>query len=414
LAPGFFILLAAQFVSALADNALLVVAMAALIEQHQQAFWIPLLKLMFTLSYVVLGPWVGAWADHWPKHRVMMVANAIKCLACFSMLMGLNPVAAFGLAGLGAAIYAPAKYGLITEMEPAHRLVKANGWIEVSTVCAALFGVVLGGFLVGKLWLGSALCQWLASGIPSSWGTLAVSLMALLVFYGCAAVMNLFIPDSGVRYPRSPWGVRAVWGRFVQDQAALWHDPLGSISLTVTTLFWGVGACLQLLVLAWAQQALHLSLEHAAYLQAATAVGVVAGAALAARYVRLEQAPQVLAVGILLGLLMPLMVGIESWQSAVVLTALLGVVGGFFVVPMNALLQHRGVTLLSAGRSISVQNTNENASILSMMGAYSALLYAHVPVDQLAWGLGLLVAIGMALVQWRYLAMRSADRFHAG
>jgi hypothetical protein len=200
----------------------------------------------------------------------------------------------------------------------------------------------------------------------------------------------------------------------VQDQAALWRDPLGSISLTVTTLFWGVGACLQLLVLAWAQQALHLSLEYAAYLQAATAVGVVAGAALAARFVRLEQAPQVLAVGILLGLLMPLMVGIESWQAAVVLTALLGVVGGFFVVPMNALLQHRGVTLLSAGRSISVQNTNENASILTLMGAYSALLYARVPVDQLAWGLGLLVAIGMALVQWRYWAMRSAGRFLPG
>ena len=157
-----------------------------------------------------------------------------------------------------------------------------------------------------------------------------------------------------------------------------------------------------------------MSLEHAAYLQAATAVGVVAGAALAARWVRLEQAPRVLAVGILLGVLMPLMVGIESWQAAVVLTALLGVVGGFFVVPMNALLQHRGVTLLSAGRSISVQNTNENASILSMMGAYSALLYAHVPVDQLAWGLGLLVAIGMALVQWRYWAMRSAGRFRLG
>ena len=413
MAPGFFVLLAAQFVSALADNALLVVAMAALVEQHQQAFWIPLLKLMFTLSYVVLGPWVGAWADHWPKNRVMMVANGIKCVACFAMFIGLNPVAAFGLAGLGAAIYGPAKYGLITEMEPAHRLVRANGWIEVSTVCAALLGVVLGGFLVGKLWLDSALCVWLGSGL-ATWSRLAVSLLALLCFYGCASAMNFFIPDSGVRYARSPWGIKAVWGRFAQDQAALWRDPLGSISLTVTTLFWGVGACLQLLVLAWAQQALSLSLEHAAYLQAATALGVVAGAALAARFVQLDQAPKVLGVGILLGVLTPFMAGIESWQAAVFLTALLGVVGGFFVVPMNALLQHRGVTLLSAGRSISVQNTNENASILVMMGTYSALLYAQVAVDQLAWMLGLLVTVGMALVQWRYLRLRSAGRLTSG
>lgn len=413
MAPGFYFLLAAQFVSALADNALLLVAMSLLIEQQQQAFWVPLLKLMFTLSYVVLGPWVGAWADTWPKHRVMMGANGIKCLACLAMLLGLNPIVAFGFAGLGAAIYAPAKYGLITEMEPAHRLVRANGWIEVSTVCAALFGMVLGGFLVGPTWLNSALCVWLGAGLQS-FGTLAVSLAALLAFYALAAALNRLIPDSGVRYAASPWHVSAVCARFLADQRALWRDPLGSISLAVTTLFWGVGATLQLLVLAWAQQALHLSLEHAAYLQAATAIGVVAGAALAARVVALEHTPKVLGVGILLGLLLPLMSLVHAWQVAAVLTFVLGLVGGFFVVPMNALLQHRGATLLSAGRSISVQNTNENASVLAMMGLYSALLYAQVDVDQLVWMLGALVALGMGLVQWRYWALKSSQRVVAG
>ena len=413
MAPGFFVLLAAQFASALADNALLVVAMAALLEQRQEAHWVPLLKLMFTLSYVLLGPWVGAWADRWPKQWVMLGANSIKCIACLAMLLGVNPILAFGLAGLGAAIYAPAKYGLVTEMEPAHRLVRANGWIEVSTVCAALFGVVLGGFLVGPIWLESPWHLWLGSGSPGS-EPLAVSLAMLLILYGVASVLNGFIPGSGARYPRSPWDVRGVGRRFVQDQTALWRDPLGSISLSVTTLFWGVGATLQLLVLAWAQEALDLSLEHAAYLQGATAVGVVGGAALAARTITLAKTPKVLGLGIVLGLLMPLMSLIHGWHAAVVLTSLLGAIGGYFVVPMNALLQHRGVQLLSAGRSISVQNTNENASVLAMVGLYSALLYAQVPVNQLACLLGLLVAAGMALVQWRYWALRASGRLHDG
>jgi hypothetical protein len=412
-APGFFVLLAAQFVSALADNALLVVAMAALLEQHHAAHWIPLLKLMFTLSYVVLGPWVGAWADSWPKQWVMMGANGIKCLACLAMLLGLNPIVAFGVAGLGAAIYAPAKYGLVTEMEPSHRLVRANGWIEVSTVCAALFGVVVGGFLVGPIWLESNWCLWLRSGLQES-EPLAVSLAVLLTLYGMASLLNCFIPGSGARYARTAWDLRGVGRRFVQDQAALWRDPLGSISLSVTTLFWGVGATLQLLVLAWAQEALHLSLEHAAYLQGATAVGVVCGAALAARTITLAQTPRVLGLGIVLGLLMPLMSVVHDWQAAVVLTAVLGAVGGYFVVPMNALLQHRGVTLLSAGRSISVQNTNENASVLAMVGLYSGLLYAQVEVNQLACLLGLLVASGMAIVQWRFWALRARGRLHDG
>ena len=250
--------------------------------------------------------------------------------------------------------------------------------------------------------------------MPVFFSVVAVSLAALLLLYGLASALNCLIPDSGVRYARSAWGARLVWARFVQDQTALWRDPLGSISLTVTTLFWGVGATLQLLVLAWAQQALHLSLEHAAYLQAATAIGVIAGAALAARKVALEQAPKVLGIGIVMGLLMPLMALVEQWTVAAGLTLLLGLVGGFFVVPMNALLQHRGAALMSAGRSISVQNTNENASVLAMMGVYSALLYAGVAVDQLAWMLGALVALGMGLVQWRYWSMQSRQRMGPG
>ncbi len=380
--------------------------MAVLMAQGYPAFWIPLLKWMFTLSYVVLGPWVGAWADTWPKQRVMMWANAIKTLACAMLIMGLNPLLSFALAGLGAAIYAPAKYGLITEMEPPERLVAANGWIEVSTVCAALFGVMLGGLLVSDHWLLSVAHQWIQQAMPLT-TPYAGSLGILLMLYVASAALNTRIPDSGVRYAPSSWHVKAVWLRFQSDHLTLWRDPMGSISLSVTTLFWGVGATLQLLVLAWAQDALGLSLTQAAYLQGATALGVIAGAALAAKIIALSKAPQVIGMGILLGLMLPLMSVVTDGRTAIFLVFAMGAVGGFFVVPMNAMLQHRGVQLLSAGRSISVQNVNENANILLMMGVYSALLYADLNVETLTWLLGGLVTLGMAWIRWRYQRMNN-------
>lgn len=400
-APGFYWLICTQFLSALADNALLLVTMAVLISDSYAAFWIPLLKWMFTLSYVLLGPWVGAWADTWPKQRVMMWANAIKTLACGLMIFGMNPLLSFGLAGLGAAIYAPAKYGLITEIEPPDRLVAANGWIEVSTVCAALFGVMLGGSLVSENWLASSTNSLFYPLLPQS-NPFVVSLGVLLLLYVTSALLNTRIPDSGVRYESSSWHIKAVWLRFQSDHLTLWRDPLGSISLSVTTLFWGVGATLQLLVLAWAQEALGLTLTQAAYLQGATALGVIAGAALAAKTVALANAPKVIGMGIVLGLMLPLMSAVSNEQMAIALVFAIGAVGGFFVVPMNAMLQHQGVQLLSAGRSISVQNVNENANILLMMGVYSALLYADLNLETLTWLLGGLVALGMTWIRLRY------------
>ena len=395
----------AQFISALADNALLLVAMALLVEQGQAAFWVPLLKLMFTLSYVVLGPWVGVCADTWPKQKVMMVANGVKALACMAMLWGVNPLLAFAIVGVGAAVYAPAKYGLVTELAQPEQLVTANAWIEISTVSAVLLGVVLGGALVSPAWLQLTWVQAWPSfqGLESVY---AASLAMLLVCYGLAAVLNLFIQGSGRVYAPMPWQLTVLLSGFWQDLKSLWRDPLGSISLSVTTLFWGVGASLQLIVLSWAQESLFLSLSQAAYLQAATAVGVMAGAALAARWVALHQATRVLGLGLAMGALLPIMLWVTQWQTAVLLTALLGMVGGFFVVPMNALLQHRGVVLLSAGRSIAIQNVNENASILAMMAAYSGLLYFQAKVEDLILALAFLMIAVMARVVWRYQSMK--------
>jgi MFS family permease len=403
---GFVPLMVTQFVSALADNALLLVAMALLMAQGQAAFWIPWLKLMFTLSYVVLGPWVGVWADNWPKQFVMMVANSVKAIACLGMLLGVDPLLAFALVGVGAAAYAPAKYGLVTELAQPEELVSANAWIEISTVSAVLLGVVVGGVLVSTTWLDLTASMGIQSlALPNS--TFSASLIVLLCMYGLAAVLNSWIPGSGKSYERVDWAWSSVWKACWQDQRTLWRDPLGGVSLSVTTLFWGVGATLQLIVLAWAQQKLHLNLSQAAYLQAATAVGVVVGAALAAKTVSLHKATSVLGMGIALGLLLPLMLWVTEWQTAALLTAAIGVVGGFFVVPMNALLQHRGVTLLSAGRSIAVQNVNENTSILLMMAGYSLMLYVQAELSVLVTVFSVAVTLGMSTVVWRYRRLGS-------
>jgi LPLT family lysophospholipid transporter-like MFS transporter len=403
---GFVPLMVTQFVSALADNALLLVAMALLMAQGQAAFWIPWLKLMFTLSYVILGPWVGVWADNWPKQFVMMVANSVKAVACLGMLLGVDPLLAFALVGVGAAAYAPAKYGLVTELAQPEELVSANAWIEISTVSAVLLGVVLGGALVSTTWLNWGASMGIQSlALPNS--TFSASLIALLCMYGLAALLNSWIPGSGKSYERVDWAWSSVWKACWQDQRTLWRDPLGGVSLSVTTLFWGVGATLQLIVLAWAQQQLHLNLSQAAYLQAATAVGVVVGAALAAKTVSLHKATSVLGMGIALGLLLPLMLWVTEWQTAALLTAAIGVVGGFFVVPMNALLQHRGVTLLSAGRSIAVQNVNENTSILLMMAGYSLMIYVQAELSVLVTVFSVAVTLGMSTVVWRYRRLGS-------
>jgi MFS family permease len=394
--PGFHLLIAAQFVSALADNALLIVAIALLQQQGHPLWWAPLLKFNFTIAYVVLAPFVGPLADAWPKQRVMMAMNALKVVGVAALLAGLNPLAAFVVIGIGAAAYAPAKYGLVTEMVPPRQLVAANGWIEVSTVCAILLGAVLGGLLVSPWTAG-----WAGAFAQRHWpgqGALQVAAALLLGAYALAALLNLGIPGSGARYRRAHRAPLALWRAFWRAQRRLWADAEGGLSMAVTTLFWGVAAVLQFAVLRWAGEHLGLPLDQAAYLQAVVAVGIVAGAALAARHVALAAAARVLPLGVLMGALVPL---VDSWPVALPLLAGVGALGGALVVPLNALLQHRGHVLLSAGRSIAVQNFNENLSVLVMLAAYAGLLKAGVDIRSLMAGLGAMVAGLVAALVWR-------------
>ena len=381
--------------SGLADNALLLIAIARMSELGHAAWLLPCLKLVFTIAYVAFAPFVGPFADALPKGRVMLLANGMKIAGCLLLMGGIHPLAAFCVVGLGAAAYSPAKYGLVTELLPASRLVSANGWLEVSTVGAIILGTVLGGALVSPALLGHAWALAWPAVVDGVRTPLLLSMTLVLLLYAAALALNAGIPDSGARYPAHGDTVHMLRG-FASGLATLWRDPLAQVSLAVTTLFWGVGAMLQFLVLRWAAEQLGLGLDQAAYLQGVTALGITIGAAAAGRFVPLRRAASVLPVGVAMGVLVPLMTQVHTLDTALPLMVLVGALAGFFVVPMNALLQYRGHCLLSAGRSIAVQNFNENLSVLAMLALYAVLVAADVPLGALVWAFGLAIAALMA------------------
>jgi len=404
LPPGFAWLVGAQFASALADNALLIVTIALLQRLAMPPWWSPMLKFGFTLSYVLFAPFVGALADSFPKSQLMVWTNAIKFTGVAALLLGAHPVLVFVIVGFGAAVHAPAKYGLITELVPPEQLVAANGWMEVTIVCAVLGGTMVGGALVSPgllaLW-----GHWPAlagrHGGAASMGVLVMPLLAVLAVYTAAAALSRAVPDSGARYPACAPHPLTLARHFWQDHLTLWRDRDGGLSLAVTTIFWGVGATLQFVVLRWAADVLKLPLSQCAYLQAAVAVGVVGGAAGAARWIALANAKNVLIAGVVLGLMMPLVACTKQLEWAVVWLILAGAVGGILVVPLNALLQHRGYALFSAGRSVAIQGFNENASVLGMLAIYATLIALNVPIVPLMWGFGLCIAATIGLLMRR-------------
>jgi LPLT family lysophospholipid transporter-like MFS transporter len=395
---GFYTIMAAQFFSSLADNALLIAAIAMLIEMHAPEWMTPLLKLFFTVSYVMLAPFVGAFADSMPKGRVMLVTNAVKVVGCALMFFSVHPLLAYAVVGFGAAGYSPAKYGILTELLPPEKLVAANGWIEGTTVSSIILGTMLGGLLISPSTSGVLLAidfPLIDTGVdtPAHVATVAVALC-----YAIAAWFNLRIPDTGVLYRRQERNPFKQMADFARCCKILWRDKLGQISLSVTTLFWGAGATLQFIVLDWARVHLGMPLDRAAVLQGVVALGIAIGAVLAARMIRLRDSVRVLPVGVAMGFLVPVMTLVNSQWAAFPLLVLVGGLAGFFVVPMNALLQHRGHVLMSAGHSIAVQNFNENLNILLMLGLYSLLIRLELSINLVIVVFGGFVALLMLCV----------------
>ncbi len=379
---GFYVLLAAQFLSALADNALLFAAIALLQEMQSPNWHKPLLLQFFVISYIVLAPFVGSFADALPKGRVMFISNGIKFFGSLAMLFGMPPLYAYGIVGIGAAAYSPAKYGILTELLPPSKLVSANGWMDGSTVIAIILGAIFGGHLASI--------------------NTQMAMIVITSLYLVAAAFNTFIPKLPIEHEIKNKNPICMMIDFYKSFFTLWRDPQGQVSLAVTTLFWGAGATLRLVVIAWAGIALGFGLDLATQLTAWVALGIALGSVIAARYISLENSIKVMPAGILMGFFVIIMVFIKEWHLAAGLLFGIGVLSGFFVVPLNALLQHRGHLLIGAGHSIAVQNFNENLGILLVSGAYTLMVKANIHINHIVVIFGLFVILSMTVINQLY------------
>jgi MFS family permease len=379
---GFYTLLIAQFLSALADNALLFAAIALLAEINSPDWHTPLLQQFFVISYILLAPFVGSIADAFPKGSVMFFSNSVKVVGCIAMILGVPPLYSYGIVGIGAAAYSPAKYGILTELLPSNLLVKANGWIEGSTVTAIIVGAIIGGKL--------------ASDDPH------FAMLFITALYMAAAFFNYFIPKLPIEQKLQSKSLFYMMKDFWHAFITLWKDPLGQVSLAVTTLFWGAGATLRLVVLAWAAIALQFDIKEATQLVATVAIGIAVGSIIASKYIKLEESTKVLPAGILMGFMVILMAFLTDWQHAAILLFLIGALSGFFVVPLNALLQHRGHHLIGAGHSIAVQNFNEHLGILFMLGLYLLMVKAQVAITSIVISFGFFIIFSMSIINRVY------------
>jgi MFS transporter, LPLT family, lysophospholipid transporter len=374
--------LIAQFVSALADNALLFAAIALLKSQAAPAWQIPMLQEFFVLSFIFLAPFVGPFADGFPKGRVMLIANMLKLLGAGAMFAGVNPIIAYGMVGIGAAAYSPAKYGILSELVSAEKLVTANGLMEGSTIVAILLGAVLGGMLADI--------------------SLSIALISICGCYFLAAIANTFIPRLPIVRPDTKFQPFKLAKEFFVALSTLSFDKDARFSLIGTSIFWGAGSTLRLLLVAWVPIALASSdMSLPANLSGAVAIGIAIGAALAAKYISLKNINRVLPAGVLIGIFIMLFAHATHLYAAITLLILVGVTGGFYVVPLNALLQERGHDTVGAGNAVAVQNFFENFCMLILVGLYIVMERNNVPVitSTFVFGSIILLAIGTLAIK---------------
>lgn len=388
LSRGMVAVLAAQFLSALADNALLFAAIALLKDQHAAEWQTPLLQEVFVLAFIVLAPFVGPLADAIPKGRAMLLANGMKLVGAGAMLIGIHPLLAYNLVGIGAAAYSPAKYGILSELVAPDKLVQANSMIEGSTIVAILLGAVAGGLLA----------DWSVHG----------ALVSIVICYLLAALSNLLIPVLPVAHRLEHFSPRVLVQDFVRALVKLMRDRDARFTLFGTSVFWGAGSTLRFLLVAWVPVALLITDNHTpATLSGVVAIGIALGAAAAARLVTLKNINRTLPAGIAIGLLIMVFAHVATLPATIVMLVLIGACGGFYVVPLNALLQERGHTSVGAGHAIAVQNFFENLSMLLLVGFYVLMTKAGISVVAAATGFGALVLIAISILAWWRLSNKS-------
>jgi MFS family permease len=426
----FYVVASSQFLSSLADNALLIASIALLVQMSEPGWFSPALKIFFVVPYVIFAPFVGAFADSRPKGQVMLVSNILKTGGCILIVFGLHPLLGCGIVGIGAALYAPAKYGILVELLPSDKLVAANGWMEALIIAAIIFGTLLGGFLISDT-LNQSLVKFTPELLQTgSYGLTEIAICFIACLYLIAAFLNLPIFNVGLTFNKLKLDYKFLLKEFAVCLTALSRDHLGKLSLMVTALFWGAGATLQFIMLKWAQYALHMNLAESAALQAVSAIGVAAGAVYAACTVSLKSSTKVLPYGAMMGFVvcamaiyhdgllpptvifsLPSIALTLNHLPAYILLMLLGYLSGYFVVPMNALLQSRGYALMSTGQSIAAQGFCENIAVLLMLLIYSALLWFDLSLPLIILGFGGSVTVLTLLIMYQYfrLGKRAVD-----
>ncbi len=387
---GMLAVVAAQFLSAMADNALLFGALALLRLDRYPLWTEPLLQEFFVGAYILLAPFAGPFADAFPKGRVMLVSNGLKLAGALGMWMGLNPFLTYGLVGLGAAAYSPAKYGILSELVPSELLVKANGLLESSTIAAILSGAIAGGALADL-------------SVPGALGVVTAC-------YAAAAAANLFIPKLPAVHALSQFSPNAMMRDFVAAVRSMVKTEDTRFSMIGTSLFWGTGGTMRFLLVAWVPVALGITTNRMpAYLNAMVAVGIVIGAGLASKFVTLDKADRALPAGVLIGAAVCLLAVTTHLPTAFLVMGLVGSCGGFFVVPLNALLQERGRQSVGAGHAIAVQNLAENASMLVMVGLYTLAVRAGASITGIAMLFGLALSVSMGILWIHRVRSRAGD-----
>lgn len=378
---GMAAVLIAQFISAFADNALLFAAIALLKSQMVEGWQIPLLQQFFVIAFILLAPFVGPFADTIPKGRVMLIANGLKFLGAAAMLAGIHPLLAYSMVGMGAAAYSPAKYGILSELVSTSKLVKANSMMEGSTIVAILIGAVIGGLLADYSVVGA--------------------LSAITGSYLLAMVANLFIPRLPPAHPLNHYSPRILTSDFIQALNTLFRDKDARFCLLGTGAFWGAGATLRLLLVAWVPAALLITdLSTAANLSGAVAIGIALGAFAAARLVTLKTINRTLPAGILIGALIMAFAYIDDLYVAVAMLILVGVCGGFYVVPLNAMLQDRGHATVGSGHAIAVKNFFDNLCMLLMIGAYTLMDKSGVHIVTSTLLIGIIIVLSIGLITY--------------
>jgi MFS transporter, LPLT family, lysophospholipid transporter len=369
--------LCAQFLSALGDNALLFAALALVRREGFPAWSGPLLQEFFVATYILLAPFVGAFADSRPKGRVMLIANAIKFAGGLGMCLHVNPFVSYALVGVGAAANSPAKYGILGELTSREQLVKANGLLEASTIAAILLGAIAGG----------AMTDWSIEG----------ALIAITLAYAASALSALLIPHRAAVAKR-PVAIGTLSAFMSQARTLLKNQP-ARLALIGTGLFWGAGAALRFLVIAWVPVALKITNNRTpGFMTAMVAVGIVFGAGLAARFVPMRSVNRALPAGVLIGVGVCLLPWANSLPLAYALMAFVGLCSGFFLVPLDALLQKQGKDTIGAGSAIAIQNFFENFSMLALVTGYTAATYLNAPVNGIAVVFGLTLALSMGVL----------------